>query len=212
MLSPSPRPCPKAPPVATAHAGFPQGFQLLRSTELSKRRSAFAVRRAVPPARRSLPTRSAGLDRPARPPTPAVVPTCFLSYASAAGLVRRFLREPPPPGRPVGAARPGRRDCLSYDRLVARFAPVPRFSGGPTAGPTRVSRTRVARSIPLSQKTGRAVNPSLPPEAPARSAARRQSGSRPRPPGGVICRSGRHQALSAAPAAGAGRARPEFTP
>ena len=40
-LGPSPRPCPKAPPVATAHAGFPQGFQLLlRSTGLSKRASA----------------------------------------------------------------------------------------------------------------------------------------------------------------------------
>ncbi len=110
------------------------------------------------PARRSHPTRSAGLNRPARQPTPAAVPTCFLSYAPAGRLVRRFLRGPPP-GRPARASRPGRvTPCITTGSSSGSLRPT-RFSRAPAAMSTRILRPvgELVRPGPLDFPPGGAV-------------------------------------------------------
>ncbi len=145
----------------------------------------------VPPARRSPPTRSAGLNRPARQPTPAAVPTCFLSYAPAGRLVRRFLREPPP-GRPARASRPGRvTPYLTTGSSSGSLRPT-RFSRAPAAMSTRILRPvrELVRPGPLDFPPGGSV------AGAARPGCQSGGDGRSGPPA-ARCQSGRIPAPSA---------------
>ena len=158
LLSPSPRPRPKAPPVTTAHAGFPQGFQLLlRSTGLSKRASA-------PRAGRRRDARHPGgsirRDRPERGASGGVRPgRCFLHVLRSVGPSGSLISQESR-GRPAGF------DSILTTRQPIRFADLSGFPG------------QAGRSLRLQSYD--------PPGRPVRSCLRGLEPGRPIDAGGVL--------------------------